>query len=594
MMELLIDISSPEKPSYGSRPANDAKPSIDLLDDRSSDIDALLGCPVLVAGLDGRPAAPVSPVSPVSLGALGPSVASTVLRRTNNIPKAMQHDVTYVIPKVKLARAQEVAQPGPLRLPSEDPFAAIRDALSTGYTSSQASQRAQANLIISYTLEVASGVVEAVHKELSQVEGPYKLELRKINKWSYLRITASEKNIPKLVCAVQDTTNDLISDEAVRVSGIFQEPPARLKSSSQVVLIIAQSGHARPILQLGPGTDNDPERPESFQKYTAKLNDHVHRGLKKAGRLPLALNLRVQLGSCMLRTYPQGREVYKYSDFHAMVKNPRAAAWLKTSIGNEIVAIRLLDFIRDDVESPFKPTTNQIFSSTHVLPDYAFEANSQVASFNAPIVDKSHRGRGQGAYELSNVTVSAAADKFADLDIINLSVGKNLDWQLQAFDQERSAKAFPNVVRYLSTAKVHFECPDRPHDLDVYPRVILATDNLVAGYLKDVAVKTIYRYKWKSSSYIVQVAVNRRWETISAMCSGQVPTVNLSVSFFGEDWDSEGDAAGIVWGSELENLLEEGDASMDPKGIDRVAHFLQTVRDVRNVLDPFFQNGGLC
>ncbi|OTA51923.1 hypothetical protein K449DRAFT_392112 [Hypoxylon sp. EC38] len=67
-----------------------------------------------------------------------------------------------------------------------------------------------------------------------------------------------------------------------------------------------------------------------------------------------------------------------------------------------------------------------------------------------------------------------------------------------------------------------------------------------------------------------------------------MPTIDLGVSVFGEDWDSEDDAAGIVWGDELQYLLEGGDDIMESKGIDRVAKFLQTMRDIRNVLEPFF------
>ncbi|KAI1407463.1 hypothetical protein F5Y13DRAFT_126064 [Hypoxylon sp. FL1857] len=271
---------------------------------------------------------------------------------------------------------------------------------------------------------MAAGVVEAVHKELTQADNYYKLELQETGQGPYLRILAPARNIAELASAAQDAADELISDDPVKVSGIFQEPPARVSSSSQVVLVITQSGNVRPTLQLGQGAGTSQELPEGFQEFSARLDNRVYRGLKKAGRLPLSLTLRVHLGYCMLRTYPQGKQVYRYRDFHNMVKNPRASGWLKTSIGNEAVARRLMDFVRSDAKSPFFPTTNQFASAAGVWPDYAFEASSQLATFNLSITDKSGRGRGNSSHQLSNATACLADSNFADLDILNLSVGK--------------------------------------------------------------------------------------------------------------------------------------------------------------------------
>ncbi|OTA75797.1 hypothetical protein M434DRAFT_268364 [Hypoxylon sp. CO27-5] len=271
---------------------------------------------------------------------------------------------------------------------------------------------------------MASGVVEAVHKELTQAEDSYKFELRQTGQGSYLRFTAPAKKIPELVNAAQDTADELISDEPLKVSGIFQEPPAQIDPSSQVILIITRSGEIRPRLQLGQGADTSTELPENFQQYETKLSNRVYKGLKKAGRLPLSLTLRVNLGYCMLRSYPQGKEVYNYREFHSMIKNPRASAWLKTSIGDEAIVRRVMDFVRNDARSPFLPTTNQVTSPAHVLPDYAFEAHSRLAKFNVSITDKSHQGRGNVFYQLSNITACRVDSNFPDLDILNLSVGK--------------------------------------------------------------------------------------------------------------------------------------------------------------------------
>lgn len=93
-------------------------------------------------------------------------------------------------------------------------------------------------------------------------------------------------------------------------------------------------------------------------------------------------------------------------------------------IGNEEIVRRMMDFVRNDVRSPFLPTTNQVTSPAHVLPDYAFEAHSRLAKFNVSITDKSHQGRGDVFYQLSNMTACRVDSNFPDLDILNLSVGK--------------------------------------------------------------------------------------------------------------------------------------------------------------------------
>ncbi|KAI2463654.1 hypothetical protein F4781DRAFT_109839 [Annulohypoxylon bovei var. microspora] len=448
----------------------------------------------------------------------------------------------------------------------------------------------QANFIISHTPEMASGVVEAVHKELDRANVGSGLEIRKTGQGSYLRIIAPAKDIAEIISAAQDVADELISNVSARESGIFQEPPTGVDSASRVILDInTESGEVRPKLQPGQGAASSVEVTKNFHEYATKLNNRVYTGLKKAGRLPLSLTLRVHLGYCMLRTYPQGKNVYGYQEFHAMMKNPRASAWLKTSIGNETLAIRVLDFIRNDASSPFGPTGNQSGSPANVLPEYAFEASSQQTKFTMAI-KKRARGsvRGSTACQLYRVSACGVEDNFAEFHLLNQSLGRNLDWKLEAVNEDKGAKTFPGVDKYLRAAEVKLFNLDRPHDLDVYPRVKLSPFNSMAEKIKEVAVKTLYRFRWQTTPYIVQVAVNHRWNSISAMIAEKVPTIDVGVSVFGQDWDSEEESAGNIWGDELQHLLDAGNSLTVPKGIERVENFMQTIRDIRNTLDPVF------
>ncbi|KAI2601799.1 hypothetical protein GGR54DRAFT_53428 [Hypoxylon sp. NC1633] len=426
-----------------------------------------------------------------------------------------------------------------------------------------------------------------MYKELARSDQPPGLELEQIDQGSYLRLAATAREVAGVIDATQGVAQDLIFDALSRKTGVFQEPPTELNSASRVVLEIDPlSGHVRPRLQHGQNAAKTTEPCGSFQEYAARLDNSVYKGLKKAGRFPLSLTLRVLLGHYMLQTYPPNKEVYTYPEFHGMARSARAIGWLKSRIGNETMAQGILDFARNDSESPFLPTGNQTTSPADVLPAYAFEARSQQAKFYMPIKKRTGvNARGEVNCYLYRVTACRADAKFAELDIFNLSVGKNLDWKLEAVNEEKGEKSFPQVVRYLRSANVTLRTTDRPHDLDVYPRLEFDA-HPIGALLKDVTVKTLYLFKWKTTPYVVQVAINHRWASIAAMRASK-PTVDLEMSVFGECWDSQDNVAGNIWGDELQLLLEGRDESRRAKGLDRVGDFLQTVRDIRDAFERF-------
>ncbi|KAI1094761.1 hypothetical protein F5B19DRAFT_489980 [Rostrohypoxylon terebratum] len=478
--------------------------------------------------------------------------------------------------------------PARLGLPNPDPIHTLRNMATTTDRNARGSDKAQANFFFSHTLEVASGVIEAVHKELTRARGGHGIEIRKTREGSYLRITAPSKDIGEVISAAQSVADELISNESSWESGIFQEPPITVNSASQVVLDIdTQLGEVRPKLQIGKGVSDIAEVAGDFHEYVTKLSNRVYAGLKKAGRIPPSLKLRAHLGYCLLRTYPQDKIVYEYRDYCVMMKNPRASAWFKTSVGNETLAVRLLDFIRNDAKSPFLPTEARLGSPANVLPEYAFEARSQTMKFMMDIREGNRaKAGGRTLCRLARLMTSKVDANFAEVDIINQSLGRNLDWKLEAIHEDRGGKTFQEVEKYLGTASIELIDSDRPHDLNVYPHVKLNPHDSAAAKIKHVAVKTLYRFRWKETSYVVEVAVNHRWSSISAMTAGKPSTVDVGISIFGQDWDSEDEAAGNIWGDELQYLLEDTNSHTTSGGIDRVGHFIQMIRDIRNALDP--------
>ncbi|OTB01483.1 hypothetical protein M426DRAFT_14368 [Hypoxylon sp. CI-4A] len=449
------------------------------------------------------------------------------------------------------------------------------------------SDQAQVNFIVSHDPEMTAGVIEAVYKEVNRASRGGKIELVKTRKTSYLRIVAPKKQIDGLVAAVQDITEELLASESTQRVGIFQEPPTGAAGTSQVVIEIDPlSQDGRPRLQPGADTAASFEFPESFEKYETKLTDRVYKGLKKAGRIPLSLTLRIHLGHFMLRNYNREPKAWDYRAFHGMVKDPRASGWLKTRIGDETWARRLIDFVKHDVSSSFSPTGVEATLAA-AKPEYGFEIRSENIKFDIPI----HRGPG-GVCRVYSITACPLNTNFAEVDIANLSIGRNFDWKMEAVNEEKGARTFPEVVRYLRTAAIELKGLDQPHNLNTYPRIKLEPLGAVARDIKEVTVKTLYQFRWKSTSFIVQVAINRRWESLYAMKRERPPTMDLGISIFGSRWDSEeDDTAGNIWGDDLQNLLDRGPTGAAAGGTDRVAYFLQMVREIRDALEQVFSAG---
>ncbi|KAI0012871.1 hypothetical protein F4779DRAFT_504345 [Xylariaceae sp. FL0662B] len=488
---------------------------------------------------------------------------------------------------------EEHQPPGPLSFPNLSHHLG-RHSARVQDPKARARQHVKANFIISHTPDLASGVIETVYKELSWANKHYAIELRKIGAESYLHIAAPAKKTAELVEAARDLAEELIYGQSTAVVGIFQEPPPKAYTSFHIVLDITPSSReARPRLEPRPEAQEDditaPALHDSVDDYAAGLSGALYRALKKAVRLSLSLALKVDLGVVMLQTYQRGNDVYDYGAFHAMVKNPRASGRLQTGMGDEALARKVLDFVRrDDSSSPFQPTDNRAPSAAHVLPEYFLEADSPRAKFEIHLsVNGLKRGRPGGS--LQSVKVSEKNAAFAELDILNLSVGKKLDWKFEGINQQKGPRKYPSMVRFMDSARVQVqgENPDETGDFDTYPRVLLSGQNATVEGFTSVVIKTVYRFGWKDTSYAVLVVINRRWSSIGAMMDSTRPRIDVNISVCGEDWDKEDQAAANTWGDELQHLFRDGRAGPHD-GMARVANFLQTIRDIRDVFDPLF------
>ncbi|KAI1387032.1 uncharacterized protein F4822DRAFT_431900 [Hypoxylon trugodes] len=477
----------------------------------------------------------------------------------------------------------------PIRYPDPDPTEYLSNPTLAAYGIS-ANEPTKINFIVSHP-EVADGLIEAVHNELGRANINAKLELRQVGQGKYLEIITPKRHAAEIIGAAQDATEELIADrQSTGPPRNFQEPPIGIGDTAKVILVInTQSGEIRPKLVPGINSTAELQLPQSREDYVAKLCHFVHKGLKKAGRVRLSLSLRVHLGYFLLRSYPKGKEISTYPEFYTMMMHPRAGGVLKKSIGGKDQARKVLDFIKNDADHLFLPTSNQVEATADVLPEYIFEIRSRNYKLYAPIKKRSSgNARGAMVCQLYRIMASKLDDNFTELDILNLSVGKNLDWKLEAVQEEKGEISFRDITEYLRSAKIELNNADRPHDLDVYPSVKLGLSDMVASKVKNATVKTVYRYRWKTTPYIVEIAVSRHWDRIFAMEAGRDPIVELEISVFGEFWDATDETAGNVWGNELELLLDTPQGKPEARGMDRVEGFVEVIKEIRNTLHGLF------
>ncbi|KAI0599299.1 hypothetical protein F4775DRAFT_591416 [Biscogniauxia sp. FL1348] len=443
--------------------------------------------------------------------------------------------------------------------------------------------------------DLVAGVIEGIYRELVHASTNCSVELRNTEEGPYLHITApTKKDAYALVETAQMRAHDLMTGEPSQSQSLFVEPPSNIQGGFRIELHLDDvTGEARPCLKLQNDIDPESRQAEDIQEYTEQISRTLVKTLKREGRLHTNLTTRVHLGHYVLRRYPRGTRSFDYKRFETMVKNPRATGKLNTQIGDIELARATLEFIRED-GSPFIPMDSQTPSTAHVVPDYIFEACSEDTRFTANLTmmnnSKYSAGPSQAAtihYQMSQARVYTLTGKTPELRIVNVSPGSNLDWKLEAISEDLDNRKFPRVHRYLQTAKISMKGPN--NDFDAYPKISLSSRHELATFFKSVAIKSVYRFDWKATGYIVEIAINRRWGGIEGMTNRVEPDVDLNLSIYGESWDEDvqmarDGAAGNLWGEDLQFLFGHEDYGEGGELIDRVQGFLAIIRDICDTL----------
>ncbi|RYP65556.1 hypothetical protein DL771_008254 [Monosporascus sp. 5C6A] len=385
-------------------------------------------------------------------------------------------------------------------------------------------QSVVANLIIASIEAPSIDILEAIHKELARTAEGSTIELRGSPPKAFVHIeTNSERSSLALIESARDLTDELLSDKSAIASILFREP-LRVQPNARVILDIQGSG-ARPRLDRPPGRLQKSDESGAF--------------VMEVGR--------------------------------AMVAD--------TDLCRNILAMI------QQSDGPLLPTDNQTPSAADVVPEHMFEAHWEQGRLQADIVtmhDPKNPAKGSPRYQINRVRTFRAKPALSEFNITALSIGRKFDWNMEAYRDEEVGKTITGADQYFTSATIHMQC----RESEAHPHIILNAKHELAKVFRNVTTRSVYRFRWRTTPYIVEIAINRRWESISAMA--QPPKVDFGIAMYGEDWDrrSQGGtkAAGNAWGDELNLLFGNGDDSAaDAEG--RVCRFVTVVREVQDIFE---------
>ena len=159
---------------------------------------------------------------------------------------------------------------------------------------------------------------------------------------------------------------------------------------------------------------------------------------------------------------------------------------------------------------------------------------------------------------------------------------RELDWRIEAFRGEEPAGVPAGVYQFLTSGDVRMQ----GRNFERWPKITLKSNHVIGKALTGITIKSLYQFRWKTTPYIVEVVVNRRWARLKSM--KKKPDVDFGITVYGEHWNqgtqSAAQTVGNVWGDELQLLFsDEGNATA--AGDERVRRFVDIVQGVRDAID---------
>ncbi|KAJ2987684.1 hypothetical protein NUW58_g4369 [Xylaria curta] len=439
--------------------------------------------------------------------------------------------------------------------------------------------------------DAIEGLTKAIYDDLKDGNKYANIEYRE-TRAPYIRVDApTEEDALSLIRTAQQRAGAHLEGRSVEDKIIFFEPPTNYMSNFQVAVHVTDSnGFARHTLESMP---DEPEQAlkSSSDKYKREFSEGLCKAFENASNLHGSLILKAHLGAYHLLEYKRGK--FTLEQFESMVRNPRATGRLETRLGKapsaEGLSVEAVLRLIQAPDSPCVPIDNQTPTSAHVTPTYVFESWHDGDRYETEIdIIKKRQGPTNGILKFSLVRPkivpkSAQAPRF---EAVSISIGRNVDWKITALPGDEKGRVSPAVKQYLEMGQATLQ--GSPSDLHSYPAVRLPENFALATKLKSVATKSVYRFSWKGSGYIVQFTINRRWSSIHDMHRQPPTETDFDLTIYADNWDEDsrvraGETVRKIWGSDLGGLLRDEDAT--GCALSRVQGLINTMLDIRDFFD---------
>ncbi|KAI1435043.1 hypothetical protein GGR50DRAFT_703541 [Xylaria sp. CBS 124048] len=469
-----------------------------------------------------------------------------------------------------------------------------------------ASEAHKASVLANFTLagdpDALDGVIGAVYHELKFANQHAEIYLQEAPT-PYIRIvSATEKDAMALIRTAQQLAEHHMSNPSAPAKSVFVEPPANRKTGDIQIAVKAHpvTKEGRPKLAKTERSAPGSAAQALLDKYKRDFTKALCEAFSQAARLHTSLQLRVHLGYYMLRSYKTANLTLE--QFERMVKNPRAAGHLDTLLGTALDAKalninRVMRMIQA-ADSPCRlPMDNRSVVPTQVVPIYIFETwyggdryEAELEIVNKPPGVAKEQGL-ERFLPVRTKTVPRDAD-IPRFEATSISLGRDIDWKITVTASNENVPTPPAVEAFLKTGRA--ELRGDPYDFHCYPTVSFGTQGTLAARLSRPTMKSIYRFNWKNSGYVVQLTINRQWRNFLEASQKKEPRgKSFEVTIYADNWDADsrvmvGQAVGSSWGDDLQGLLRAGGRNASGSALDapsRVKGLIETILEVRD----FFQ-----
>ncbi|KAI0443287.1 hypothetical protein F4803DRAFT_550217 [Xylaria telfairii] len=447
-----------------------------------------------------------------------------------------------------------------------------------------------ATFIIPGEPDAVKGVIKAVYNDLKDGNKDANIEFRETTV-PYIRVHApTEKDALALIRTAQRLAIAHLSGDSTEAKAIFVEPPMNCMTTNFEidVHVFDTTKYARHTLERIPGT-LDMVRTPSLGRYKRELSQSLCESFEKASNLHTSLSLKIYLGCYLLHTYKTGK--FTLEQFETIVKHPRATGKLNTCLGKAPFAEGLnigatLSLIQA-ASSPCIPLDNQTATSADVTPTYVLEIWHGNDCYEAELDisrAKQDPANERPTYTVARTKMIPQSAQVPRFEATSLSIGRKLDWKIAAMPGDEKVSVSLAVKQYLESGNAVMQ--GRPNDFHCYPKVRLPEKCALADKLKSAVMKSIYRFSWGRTGYIVEFTINRRWKSIREMNRQAPMETDFNITVYADNWDQDsrvqaGETVGKIWGADLQGLLrdEAGDR------LNRVQGLIKTILDICDFFD---------